>query len=289
MATSPLSNLLTNDFWGTPLSHTGSHKSYRPLCSLTFKLNAIWSGLNPYGFHLVNVLLHCIATFLFVALARTHFPKSKLKVIVSSLAFALHPIHTEAVAGIVGRADILAAIFFMAALLSFDVHMKTKQDKNETKRPFLAFTVCCATMAMFCKEQGITVLGVCLLKCLGHRKSRDKVTLFWLVSAIFGLLVLRGQLMGFRPPKFAKADNPASASDSILTRFLTLAFLPAFNFWLVICPTQLSFDWSMDAIPLIKSLWDPRNGLSAAFYSGLLVLAWKRRKVRDTKKLLDIF
>jgi len=42
LATSPLTNLLTNDFWGTPLSHTGSHKSYRPLCSLTFKLNAIW-------------------------------------------------------------------------------------------------------------------------------------------------------------------------------------------------------------------------------------------------------
>ena len=69
--------MLTNDFWGTPLSHSGSHKSYRPLCSLTFKLNTIWSGLNPYGFHLVNILLHCIATYLFTQLAKSQFSKSK--------------------------------------------------------------------------------------------------------------------------------------------------------------------------------------------------------------------
>ena len=42
LATAPLTNLFTNDFWGTPLSHSGSHKSYRPLCSITFKFNALW-------------------------------------------------------------------------------------------------------------------------------------------------------------------------------------------------------------------------------------------------------
>ena len=238
------------------------------------------SGLNPYGFHLVNVLLHCIATFLFTQLAKSQFSKAKSKAaIISSLAFALHPIHTEAVAGIVGRADILAGIFFLSALLTFDQYQKsTNKVKNGQKRPFLVWTVFLATGAMFCKESGISVLGVCLVSLLARKPCKSAI--FSLVLAILGLLVLRGQIMGFQPPKFAKADNPVSASKSVMSRFLTLLYLPVFNFWLMLCPNQLSFDWSMDAIPLINGLGDPRNGLSAAFYGAWMVLAWKQRKVR---------
>jgi hypothetical protein len=42
----PISSVFLNDFWGTPLSHTGSHKSYRPLTTLTFRLNNILSSLS---------------------------------------------------------------------------------------------------------------------------------------------------------------------------------------------------------------------------------------------------
>lgn len=264
------------------MSHSGSHKSYRPLCSLTFKLNALWSGLTPYTFHLVNVLLHSLATYLFVAFAKTTL-RSRLGLWMSSLLFALHPIHTEAVAGVVGRADVLSAIFFLLALLAFKKHQKEVKSGEK----YLAITLLSATCAMFSKEQGVTVLGVCcVLDCLKRLKSKKgqsmkKWPLACLVISIAALLSLRGRLMGFQPPKFAKADNPASASDSLLARSLTLAFLPAFNFWLMLCPTQLSFDWSMDAIPLITSWSDPRNVLSAVFYAGLLALAYRTRKVSD--------
>lgn len=73
--------------------------------------------------------------------------------------------------------------------------------------------------------------------------------------------------MGSKPPDFAPADNPASDSDSLLTRTLTFLFLPAFNFWLLLCPRWLSFDWSMESIPLLTSPFDPRNALSACFYA----------------------
>ena len=69
---------------------------------------AFRSGFHPYSFHLVNVLLHSLATYLFVALAKTTLPGSRLSVFFAAMIFALHPIHSEAVAGIVGRADILA-------------------------------------------------------------------------------------------------------------------------------------------------------------------------------------
>lgn len=50
-------------------------------------------------------------------------------------------------------------------------------------------------------------------------------------------------------------------------RFLTYAFLPVFNTWLMICPYCLSYDWQMGSIPLVESLWDVRNLYSAMFYS----------------------
>lgn len=80
--------------------------------------------------------------------------------------------------------------------------------------------------------------------------------------------------MGNKPPNFSNSDNPAADSPSLLTRALTFFHLPAFNFWLLLCPDTLSFDWSMDALPLIRSLADWRNYHTVVFYLGLLLLAW---------------
>ena len=61
-------SLLTSDYWGVPLSHSESHKSYRPLTSLSFRLNYLMSGPDPRSFHLTNVLLHGLVSLLFMRL-----------------------------------------------------------------------------------------------------------------------------------------------------------------------------------------------------------------------------
>ena len=83
-----------------------------------------------------------------------------------------------------------------------------------------------------------------------------------------GCVLIGGRvyLMGNKPPEFAPADNPASDSDSLLTRTLTYHYLPFLNAWLLLYPRVLSFDWSMEAVPLVESLTDPRNVCSAVFY-----------------------
>lgn len=68
--TTPWHKLLENDFWGTPLQDKGSHGSYRPLCVATYRLNYMLGGLEPRGYHLVNVLLHALCTALVVRIAR---------------------------------------------------------------------------------------------------------------------------------------------------------------------------------------------------------------------------
>ncbi|XP_006871882.1 PREDICTED: transmembrane and TPR repeat-containing protein 2-like isoform X2 [Chrysochloris asiatica] len=80
--------------------------------------------------------------------------------------------------------------------------------------------------------------------------------------------------MGNKPPSFSNSDNPAADSDSFLARTLTFFYLPTKNLWLLLCPDTLSFDWSMDAVPLLKTVCDWRNLHTVAFYTGLLLLAY---------------
>ena len=162
---------------------------------------------------------------------------------------------------------------------------------------FLLVTVICAACAMLSKEHGITVLAVCfatdLAKCCQKSKSVTKMmensaitkkkvkSFFTLIAVTLFLLFMRARVMGYASPTFAKADNPAAASDSFKARVLTFLFLPVFNLGLLLCPTTLSFDWSMDSIALVESLSDVRNVATILFYSVLTSVI-----VRLSKKIL---
>ena len=95
---SPWTNLIWNDFWGTPMDIEGSHKSYRPLCVLTFRLNYLVHELHPFGYHLINVLLHCAVCFVFTLLCvEVVFGGTLQPAAIAGLCFAVHPVHVEAV------------------------------------------------------------------------------------------------------------------------------------------------------------------------------------------------
>lgn len=96
-----------------------------------------------------------------------------------------------------------------------------------------------------------------------------------LTLACWGVILLSVRLywMGNKPPNFSNSDNPAADSPHFLTRTLTFFYLPASNAWLLLCPEKLSFDWSMDAVPLVRSLADWRNLHTVAFYCGFTLLA----------------
>lgn len=102
--------LFQHDFWGGLMSRKESHKSYRPLTVLTYRyLNFCFSGLEPYGYHLVNVLLHCLASVLVLRISQcilgdsASSPTSLVGGLqldwstYAALLFAVHSVHTEAV------------------------------------------------------------------------------------------------------------------------------------------------------------------------------------------------
>ncbi|XP_058936093.1 protein O-mannosyl-transferase TMTC1 isoform X2 [Kogia breviceps] len=171
--------IFSNDFWGKGMAENTSHKSYRPLCVLTFKLNIFLTGMNPFYFHAVNVILHCLVTLVLMYTCDKTVFKNRGLAFITALLFAVHPVHTEAVAGIVGRADVLACLLFLLAFLSYsrsvDQCCVGGRFPPRASPFFLLLSLFLGTCAMLVKETGITVFGVCLvydLFSLSH--NRDK-------------------------------------------------------------------------------------------------------------------
>ena len=175
----PWLDLFRDDFWGTPLTHSGSHKSYRPLCVASFRLNYYFHQLSPCGYHLVNVVLNALVTGLF-----THFAlvvlRRRLAALLAGLCFAAHPVHTEAVAGVVGRADVGCTLFFLLSLLLYVRYCRGRDQVSLRHRAAgvtssiggvtspigagvtsLIGSVAMAGASLLWKEQGVTVIAVC--------------------------------------------------------------------------------------------------------------------------------
>ena len=101
------------------------------------------SGDAPFWFHLVNLLLHALATALVVLVAlRWLTPPAAL---VAGLVFATHAVHVEAVANVVGRAEILSALGMLAAVLA----ACGAAVGNDSGLTHLASVVGCPTVALF--------------------------------------------------------------------------------------------------------------------------------------------
>ncbi|GAF76422.1 unnamed protein product, partial [marine sediment metagenome] len=94
---------------------TGAEKKYyfyRPLQMITYMIDySLWK-LNVRGYHLTNTLLHILAALTIYWLINILFGDRPLSLF-ASLFFVAHPIHTEAVAYISGRADPLALLFML--------------------------------------------------------------------------------------------------------------------------------------------------------------------------------
>ncbi|KTF89764.1 hypothetical protein cypCar_00026026 [Cyprinus carpio] len=316
----PLSNIWKNDFWGSNLSSNSSHKSYRPLTVLTFRINYLLAGgLHPIGFHMLNVALHCVISVLMIDVfailigGLVHDGRgAKLSLspkasFLAALFFASHPVHTESVAGIVGRADLLCALFFQ---LSFLVYCKAFQggDKKFSVLWIFGSILLCA-VAMLCKEQGITVLGVnaaydILMVCnlniyelahqlLSRRKSADigglvrsgllmRLALLFLGGSF--LLYARWRIMGTGPPSFTEVDNPASFAENVILRIVNYNYYYSLNAWLLLCPWWLCFDWSMGCVPLIKSATDWRIFWPLLLWCCLMGLVYQALCSQDSNK-----
>ncbi|XP_047740162.1 uncharacterized protein LOC108675526 [Hyalella azteca] len=290
--TTPLMHVFVNDYWGRRLDHPLSHKSYRPLVILSFRLERWLLGRSePRLSHAVNLLLHCAVVCLYTHVLLRVLMLPSTAVLLSALLFSVHPVHTEAVTGVVGRADVAAAFAFLACFLAY--HKAIERHKRfcdraaasdrQPRQASLMWSYFWAVLGVLCKEQAITALAVCIVwdVCLTYRRLLGGRVLDEIRALLTGVVVIRVTMMGSRP-LFSEQDNPASFSTSATTRYCSLQVLltPAQNCWLLLCPSSLSCDWQLGSVPLLRHPWSDARVL-ASLALGVVLLLLLKRAIQD--------
>eukprot|EP01060_Flectonema_neradi_P011469 TRINITY_DN18543_c0_g1_i1.p1 TRINITY_DN18543_c0_g1~~TRINITY_DN18543_c0_g1_i1.p1 ORF type:complete len:624 (+),score=93.06 TRINITY_DN18543_c0_g1_i1:40-1911(+) len=248
---SPASNILSNDFWGGDITKKSSHKSYRPITTAIFRLLYTQCGGTPAVFKTLNVILHGINTVLVYILAAKLFNQNHSRVVVSSMLFAIHPIHTEAVASVVGQADLLSCLFALLVVL------QSLSSTISVSRCVWMFVL--LSMSFLTKETGITAAIPSLFCILVMNKTAArKDQMFPAVVVIVAVVVLvfvRGVVTGWNPvPKgFRKLDNPLPFIEDASDRALTIGRVWLEYIRLLLLPLWLSCDYSFSAIPVVAS------------------------------------
>jgi tetratricopeptide (TPR) repeat protein len=262
--------VVTADYYGT---------AYRPLLMLTYATNARIDA-RPFSFHVVNLLLHLAVTLTAWALLARLLSSPRAAWLAAAL-FAVHPVHTEAVSSIVGRAEILAALGVLVSLLATT---RAVLDRQRSGRWLLVAGGAFAA-GLLSKESAFTAIA---LAPLVHwwiaprddwRRRLAVVTPYAIVG--LGYLALRSAIIGSvampHPPD--PLDNPLAYVDSA-TRVRTAAIVLADYASLLIAPLRLSADYSLDQVPLALRWSDPR-ALAAfailAALAGAAVVGWARR------------
>jgi tetratricopeptide (TPR) repeat protein len=249
---------------------------WRPVTMLSYLLNARVGG-GVLAYHLVNICLHAAVTVGIFYLALSLLG-SVLGATVAAVVFAVHPIHTEAVSSIVGRAELLAALFVLVCLLAL---IRAVRHPGRTHKLWLAVSLAALAIGILAKESAFMAIPLCVI-VYAWLKSRLPSVHIMLPYALVGIayLALRVLVVGSLTlsAKPALVDNPL-AYVPVMPRLATaLVILRQYVSALVI-PLRLSADYSFNAIPIVTSELDPRFLVAAALFAVLaLALALTARR-----------
>lgn len=246
---------------------------YRPLTMLSYLANARLDR-GPLGFHAVNVALHVAAALAFYALALQLLGAPRAAWIAAAL-FAVHPIHTEAVTGIVGRAELLAALFTLAALLAL---AQALRGTGSARRSWLALSLAAFAAGLLCKESAFTTIGLVLVvhwrlaPAAGLRRRAIMLAPYVLVGlAYLGLRLLAVGSLGLPTPPGA-LDNPLAHVDTA-TRLRTATLVLWDYLAMLVAPVRLSADYSFNQVPLALTWLEPRFWIAAGLLGSLATVA----------------
>jgi hypothetical protein len=228
---------------------------YRPLTMLAFMLERAADNNAAWVYHAANITLYAISAGLVFFLARTVLPIAAA--LVAAALFAVHPVHVEAVAGLVGQAELLVAVFVIPAVT---IYINGRNGEGLTLPRQIAIGVLFA-LACFSKEHGITLPVLLLAAELIVVTDKDslakrfvKLRPFVLALAAIGLgylaihqSVSRGSSMGFHP-FVVFTTNRVGTEGRIWTMF---GFVPD---WirLFLWPAQLQTEYAPPEYPVVK-------------------------------------
>jgi protein O-mannosyl-transferase len=235
---------------------------FRPLTFATLALNWAVGHGRPFGYHVVNVLLHAAVTLLLYFVLQIFLasvPRGSTIALVAALVYAVHPIHTEAVAWITGRSELLAAGFLLAAWL---LHLEDRAVP----------ALLCFLLAMMSKESAIVFVPLVVIGDYARGKLEPVMRYGWIagMGALYLALLWKAQGGRFGEKGFNPLDNPL-ASFPVKWRILNALRIAWKYIGLHFYPATLSCDYSYNAI-LLYANW--KRTLPAALAAAVVLGLW---------------
>ena len=274
--------ILHGEYW--PL---GTSSLYRPLTTFSFLLNysVLENGANPSGYHWLNFLLHAANMVLVYLLGLAIFEQLPAALLLAAL-WGLHPVLTESVTNIVGRADLLAALAVLAAL---HAHRKALPAGGARKAAWRAAIALAVTAGMFSKESTIVVLAAFTIYDLtlgrgASWKARSPSYLAALAPCL-AFLYVRAQVLGAEAAAaFPFGDNPLMGAGFWTARMTAVKVIGRYVA-LLVWPAALSWDYSYNENPLFAwglTNWEDAKAILALVLclagGAAAVACWRRHK-----------
>ncbi len=221
---------------------------YRPLSLVSFAIENSIFGNNPGASHFINVLLYAVLGMsVFILLNRlliikqTQFSNLIHLPFLTALLFIAHPVHTEAVANIKGRDEILSLLFSIIAIINFIKYIDEEKNKNLFTGFLFLF------LGMLSKENAITFsliipISVWFFRSPSYKQFFILTGVILSSAAIF--LLLR---QTFANPSLDKEvtellNNPFYGSSST-EKFATIIYTFGKYLWLILLPVHLTNDY----------------------------------------------
>jgi tetratricopeptide (TPR) repeat protein len=267
---SQLGELLTSPYW--PGERGPDFGLWRPTTSLVMAVVWQLSGGAALAFHLANVALHAGVTFLVVRVLGVLLPVTAAGL--AGVAFAIHPVHVEAVANGVGIAELLAA-----ALLLLALDLTVREDRVGPRETLSVLAL--YALAFGAKESAVVLPGLVVVLDGMRRGLRPADLPGYLRDR--GLLIggLAGVAAAMLAARYAVLGGVASALPALgadilveIPRIWTLGEIWFQTLRLVSVPTWLSPDYAPEVIPIL-TVWTPKGvagavGVLAALGAALL-------------------
>ena len=266
-----LAEIWTSDYWAGKIDAT-DRGLYRPLTLTTYAIQYWMHGQNPVPFHIFNILLHALICFVLMRYLFLLFKDPYLTAL-AGLLFAIHPIHTEAVSGIVGRAELLTGLFILCAGISYH-HWRLKGGFF-----WLSAIILSTIAAITSKEHGYMVPAILVLQeFLYNRPPKKEKIQVRIWSGISAILLVTMIFWGIRnavtgPParheQWLHVDAPDRMATAVRT---TMEYIG-----LHIFPLKLTADYWSDIVP-VAGWGDPVVYLALLVSLTLILTAfWKFR------------
>ncbi len=237
---------------------------YIPLTFVSFALNYAIGGIDPFSYHLVNLLLHAINALL-VSWLMLSLTRNRAIALLLGLLFAVHPVNTETVVWATARKELLSSFFAFLALLLFIRY------RRDGKRWALATSIVSFVFGLLAKVNVFTLPVLLLLLEWREKRTIDRrtgliIVPYFLLSIVFGLIGII--------PKTRIITSTTLLEKVLMTAKGTIFYLQKFT-----VPTHLSVLYPNASAISLKS---PDFAVSVLLFLvviGLILLSL--RKTRD--------